>query len=82
MTWYTSAWIVWGALFALIEGLALVRRIPGATLSEHVWSWLRVRDARPTGATVTMRVLLGVVLVWLVGHLTMGWWTLTDPWPW
>jgi hypothetical protein len=33
----TAAWIAWGLLFCLFE--ALGARVPGGTLSEHIW-WL------------------------------------------
>jgi len=81
MLW-TGLWIGWLIGFLLIEGVALFRRTPGATLSEHIWIWFRVRDSRPTRLVVVCRVLLGVFLIWLFGHLTFGIWTLSDPWPW
>jgi hypothetical protein len=79
--WYTAGWLAWLGFFLLLEGKALAGRTPGATLSEHVWAWFRVRDPRPTPLVVAGRLLLGVFLVWLLGHLAMGWWTLSDPWP-
>jgi len=78
---YTIFWIAWLAGFLAVEGRALLSRTPGSTLSEHVWAWFHVRDPRPTALVVVARVLLGVFLAWLLGHLTMGWWTPSDPWP-
>lgn len=75
MLW-TIAWIAWGAAFAVLEGVALARKERGDTLSEHVWGWLRIRDARPTAFTWVARVFLVVAGVWLTGHLAFGWWTL------
>jgi hypothetical protein len=82
MDWYTVCWLAWGGAFLLIEGRALVSKTPGATLSDHVWGWFRVRDPRPTKAVVGARVGLGVFLLWLLLHMTMGWFTLSDPVPW
>ncbi|MDX6740754.1 hypothetical protein [Actinocorallia sp. A-T 12471] len=73
---FTLAWIGWIAAFVVIEGVALARRAPGDTLSEHVWRWLRVRDARPTPLTWALRLLLVAGGVWLTGHLAFGWWSL------
>jgi cell division septal protein FtsQ len=69
-------------MFCALEGGALWRRAPGATFSEHVWGWFRVRDDRPTALVVVARGMLAVFLVWLGGHLVFGWWTPSDPWPW
>jgi hypothetical protein len=72
----TLFWVVWLVLGGLVELVALARKDPNDTLSEHVWSWLRVRDPRPTVPFVALRVVLGGVLVWLIGHFTMGWWSI------
>lgn len=39
---YTMAWVLWLALFAVIEGMALVNSRKGDTLSEHVWAWFGI----------------------------------------
>lgn len=75
MNTFTALWIVWGLMFLGVEGVALFNKQAGDTLSEHVWGWLRVKDVRPTGPTVALRVVLAGFLVWLLGHLTMGWWS-------
>lgn len=73
-------WVVWLVVtvgwFLAMELPALRSREPGDTLSEHFWSWLRVRDRRSTPLTVAGRVGLAAFLVWLAGHLSMGWWTM------
>lgn len=71
---FTILWLLWGGAFAVIEGAALLSRTPGTTLSEHVWAWFRVRDARPTRITWALRAALYGFLAWLVIHLTLGIW--------
>lgn len=44
MSWFTLAWILWALAFCVIEGVALVNRQRGDTLSEHMWAWLGIRD--------------------------------------
>lgn len=38
-TWYWIVWLVLG--FVVPEGIALVNKSTGDTLSENVWAWLR-----------------------------------------
>lgn len=76
MTWYTAVWLFLGAVGGITELIALVDKDRGDTLSEHVWQWFRVRDARPTPVAVGLRVVLLSVMVWLTGHFGFGWWTL------
>ncbi|GAA2609536.1 hypothetical protein SMC26_39390 [Actinomadura fulvescens] len=72
---FTLAWAAWVVFFLVVEGIALARGAKGDTFSEHWWRVWRVRERVP----VPLRWLLaGVQLtfgVWLVGHLTFGWWT-------
>jgi hypothetical protein len=75
MSAWTYGWILWILWFCTQEGVALVNPEPDDTLSEHVWRWLRVGDKRSTPITVAGRVVLGLGIVWLLGHLTMGWWS-------
>lgn len=75
MNAFTVAWVVWLLGFAVLEGVALARKAPGDTLSEHVWSWFRVRDERPTPLVWLLRVPLLIGGVWLTGHLAFGWWS-------
>lgn len=75
MIW-TVMWVLWITAFGLIEGPALLTRTPGATLSEHVWAWFRVRDKRPTAVTWVLRGVLLAILTWFFGHLGFGWWSL------
>ena len=63
---YTSLWVVWGLIFAAIEGAALFNKGKGDTLSEHVWKWFAIKD-KPTGYKLR-RGSLGVFMAWLVAH--------------
>jgi hypothetical protein len=79
---YTVAWIVWGAVFLLIEGAALLDKDPGDTLSEHVWRWLKVRGRETGKSPWTFWVLRGILflfLAWLTSHLVFGWPPGLDP---
>ncbi len=61
---YTWGWLIWGLLFALIEGLALFDPASGDTLSEHVW-WLA---ENPVGW-----LAVAGFMAWLTTHfLTKG----------
>lgn len=73
---FTIGWVAWILGFVLLEGIALARKPLGDTLSEHVWTWFRVRDRRPTVLTWAGRGVLLIAGVWLTGHLAFGWWTL------
>lgn len=70
MSGFTVAWIMWFVFFAVVEGIALIRKKPGATLSEHIWEWFRIRD-KPRQWTVRRGVLAGF-LVWLLVHMVAG----------
>lgn len=70
------AWWAWITAFTVLEGIGLASAKRGDTLSELTWRVFRVRDARPTRTTWALRAVLLVALVWLVGHLGFGWWTL------
>lgn len=71
MIW-TILWILWGVAFVAIEGVALIERKAGATLSEHIWKWFAVRGSRGGGWT-WKRVVLLAFLAWLLLHLGFGW---------
>lgn len=70
MSGYTLLWVVWLVQFAAIEGVALVDKRPGDTLSEHVWNWFSIRD-KSTGWLWRRGALLAF-LGWLIAHL-MRW---------
>ena len=66
MSGWTVAWLLWIAMFAGIEGVALARKQRGDTLSEHVWSWFSIRDK--SAGWLLRRGFLAVFLVWLSVH--------------
>lgn len=69
---FTVLWIIWLAMFAAIEGAALVRKERGDSLSEHIWSWFAIRN-KPKGWQARRAVLV-MFLAWLVTHLLTGGW--------
>ena len=70
MTVYTWAWIFWFAFFVVVEGVALLDKDRGDTLSEHVWAWFKIRD-KPRQWT-WRRAVLAAFLVWLLVHMVAG----------
>lgn len=70
MSGFTIAWLLWLAMFVVVEGIALIRKDRGDTLSEHVWKWFRIRD-KPRQWTWRRAVLAGF-LVWLLIHMVAG----------
>jgi hypothetical protein len=77
---FTTIWWIWVGAFVLIEGTALAleyfRHRSELTFSEVFWKVFHVRDPRPTAGTWVLRAGALIGLVWLVGHLGFGWWTL------
>jgi hypothetical protein len=78
---WTWAWLGWGLIFCVIEGMALFNSKPGDTLSEHAWAWLGYNALtgndplelrKPSGWTRLRRFLLLAFLAWLVVHLLTG----------
>lgn len=69
MSGWTVAWIMWLAMFVVIEGAAIIRKEPDDTLSEHVWRWFKIRESRQWNVR---RWALAIFLVWLLIHLVAG----------
>jgi hypothetical protein len=73
---WTWLWIGWIAIFAVIEGAAVLRKASGDTLSEHVWKWFAIGRGgdrpRLTGWVPLRRFALLAGLTWLVVHLLTG----------
>lgn len=78
----TYGWYAWMAFFLVWEGIALKRKPDGDTFSEHVWKWAAVGAQSPTKLAWGIRGLTALVTLWLVPHLTLGWFTPTNPVPW
>lgn len=57
---FTLAWVAIFALIIAVEGIALVNRDDGDTLSEHVWA---VLDLSPA-----LALPLGAFFLWLFLH--------------
>ncbi|ADE43486.1 gp19 [Streptomyces phage phiSASD1] len=75
MSSWTLSWVVWLAAFVVIEGLALLRKRPDDTLSEHVWRWFAVaRATQPDGRTRLRRFMLLAGMSWLSVHFLTGGW--------
>lgn len=81
MSGWTVAWLCWGAAFLIVEGKALFNKTSGDTLSEHFWRWLKVDDPRPSALVWVFRALVVAFCGWLALHLSLGWFTPSDPWP-
>lgn len=69
-------WLAWIAVFAVIEAVALRRRAPGDTLSEHIWLWFGIGEPgkRPTvtGWVRLRRFALLAGIAWLALHFLTG----------
>jgi hypothetical protein len=73
VTVFTAAWVGWIAAFCVIEGVALYRKQPGDSLSEHVWKWFHTsKDIVPDRTTRLRRSLLVAFLAWLFAHFLTG----------
>jgi hypothetical protein len=76
MTLYDVFWVCWVVAGIVVELVAVFGRTPGATLSEHVKSWLRVgRPVRYPLArfglwVVRAGVFLGLLV--LAPHFAIG----------
>lgn len=73
---YTILWLLWGLMFAVVEGAAIIDKRSGDTLSEHVWKWFAVRVS--AGSTPKARGLRRLALLsfmaWLSTHFLTGGW--------
>jgi hypothetical protein len=72
MNWATYIWIGLGAIAVLVEGIALLNKKEGDTLSEHVWKWLKVEDK--SKKLTAWRFFVLAFMLWLTGHFVFGWW--------
>lgn len=72
---FTLAWAFWVLFFLVVEGIAIFRKAPGDTFSEHWWSVFHTRQKVPTWARVALAVVQIGAGVWLTVHLTFGVWS-------
>lgn len=68
---FSIAWVLWLLGFAFIEGIALLNKKTGDTLSEHVYRWFKIKEPRSIGRTLRMGAL-GLFLGWLMAHWLSG----------
>lgn len=69
MSVWTVLWVLWGAAFAVIEGVAIVNDKRDDTLSEHLRKWFSTRDK--AGRTVWL-VISGSFFAWFVTHIAVA----------
>jgi hypothetical protein len=75
---WTAFWLTLLGIGVLGEAVALWRTVPGDTLSEQVWHWLHVTPGKTPSRAVLLSwrsFALAGLLVWLLGHFLLGWWT-------
>ena len=75
MTFFSWLWVGWGVAFLVIEGVALVRKERGDTLSEHVWRWFQLRGRKDGKKPwqIAVRFAFLAFWAWLTIHfLTAG----------
>lgn len=75
---WNKIWGVWVAVvavsFAILEGIALVRKKEGDTLSENTRTWIRTdKGWKSAGPLAFMAALLAFV-VWFIPHIVWEIW--------
>lgn len=58
--WWNTAWLLWLGIFLALEIPAALRKRPGATFSEHCWTWF---------GSPLRRLILIVFMLALLAHL-------------
>lgn len=66
MTLYTQLWVLWAVFFGAVEGAALIKKTPGATLSAHIREWFSLKGK--SSGWVARRGSLAAFFVWLIYH--------------
>jgi len=71
---FTVLWVGIILYFVIVEGIALVRKRRGDTLSEHVWDWfcLRGKKEGKSGWCIVRRILFFAFWIWLTVHFLSG----------
>lgn len=69
------AWLVLVAVsFAILEGLALIKRRPGDTLSEATRTWLRTDRGWKSAGPLAFAAALIAFVAWIVPHIIWETW--------
>jgi hypothetical protein len=68
---WTVLWLLWGLIFAVVEGAALANDKKGDTLSEHLRRWFRVDTHLGRTAWLVFSALF--FIVWFIPHIAVGW---------
>lgn len=68
MSAWTIAWIIWGLLFAAIEGAAIANDKRDDTLSEHLRLWFSTSQK---GGRSVWIIVSGVFFAWFVTHIAV-----------
>jgi hypothetical protein len=75
---WATIWRVWlavaAATFAVLEGIALIRRQPGDTLSENTRHWLGTDRTWKTWGALGLVVALVGFAIWFVPHIVFKSW--------
>lgn len=69
-TWWWALWLVIG--FGVPEAIALIRKRPGDTLSEHVIEWFATKPGAKGDLVKLRRFILLAAMAWLSVHWLSG----------
>lgn len=71
---FTLLWVGIVIYFVIVEGVALVRKKRGDTLSEHVWDWFCLKGEKDGKSAwcIVRRVLFFGFWIWLTVHFLSG----------
>ena len=73
MNMFKIFWIVWIALFIVVEAIAVFNDVRGDTLSEFVWEVIGTNTEHRTLGQWFWRAGVLVLLAWLIPHMMTGW---------
>jgi hypothetical protein len=76
--WFSIFWLAWVLGAVGVELAALASGTPGASLSENVWRYITGNAypaVIPKSAAWVGRAVIAAFLIWLIPHLTLGWWS-------
>ncbi|WP_326554661.1 hypothetical protein [Micromonospora sp. NBC_01813] len=74
-SWIWTAWLIAVAVsFAVLEGIGLINRKPGDTLSENTRHWLGVDRGWKSAGPIGFIVALVAFVVWFVPHIVWEVW--------